>query len=371
MPKNPSLKNRIMKLVRFVSDNQQRQFSINVRKNVNRYFEEKGISVKSNIAMVIKTIAMISLYIGPFVIILTVPLNAWIALALAVLMGIGLAGIGMSVMHDAVHGSYSRRQWVNKWLGGTMYLLGSNVLNWKIQHNVLHHTFTNITGLDEDIDDKGPIRLSDNRPLKFYHRYQFIYAFLFYGLMTFTMLINDFTRLFSYHKASLLKNENKKIGHEFAKMLVRKIIYLSAIIGLPIWLTDYSVWQILLGFFIMHWTGSIILSFVFQMAHVVEGAEQPVPQDNIPTEWSIHQLNTTSDFGRSNRLLSWYVGGLNFQIEHHLFPNICHIHYREIAPIIERTAIEFGLTYNLKPTFRNAFASHVRRLKELGTNKSK
>ena len=354
-----------MKLVRFTSDAHQKRFAVTVRKNVNRYFEEKGISVKANTNMFIKTIVMISLYVVPFVVVLIVPVTPWVALALCVLMGIGIAGVGMGVMHDAVHGSYSKKQWVNNLLGGTMYLLGSNVLNWRIQHNVLHHSFTNITGLDEDINDKGPIRLSENRPLKRYHRYQFVYAFFFYGFMTFTMLVNDMSRLFAYHKAGLLKSEKRKLGNEFMKMFARKIIYLFFIIGLPLVFTDFSFLQIFFGFFIMHWTGSIILSFVFQMAHVVEGADQPLREDQA-NDWTVHQLNTTSDFGRKNMLLSWYIGGLNYQIEHHLFPNICHVHYRNIAPIVEKTAKEFGLTYNLKPTFFDAFISHVKRLKELG-----
>ncbi|MBI3519158.1 MAG: acyl-CoA desaturase [Bacteroidetes bacterium] len=353
--------------VKFIAqDKTEKQFVVDLRKRVNDYFKLNHISPKANANMVIKTIVLISSYIIPFIIILLVPMNAWLALALTVLMGFGIAGVGMGVMHDACHGAYSQKHWVNHLLSGTLYLLGSNVLNWKIQHNVLHHTYTNISGLDEDIDDKGPIRLSENKPLKWYHKYQFIYAFAFYGLMTITMLTNDFTRLFKYHQAGLVKSQNKKIAQEFVKMLFRKIIYLSVIIGLPLWLTDYTIWQILFGFFMMHWTASIILSFVFQMAHVVEGAEQPMPESNIPSDWSIHQLHTTSDFARNNKFITWYVGGLNFQIEHHLFPNICHIHYKQLAPIVEQTAKEYGIYYNLKPSFNSALLSHIYRLKELG-----
>ena len=353
--------------VKFIStDKHEKQFAIDLRKRVNDYFKINHISPKANTNMVIKTIVLISSYIIPFLIILFVPMNAWIAFGLTVLMGLGIAGVGMGVMHDACHGAYSKRHWVNHMLAGTLYLLGSNVLNWKIQHNVLHHTYTNISGLDEDIDNKGPIRLAENNPVRWYHKYQFIYAFAFYGLMTIIMLTNDFMRLYKYHKAGLVKSQNKKMAVEFTKMLFRKIIYLSAIFGLPLWLTDYSIWQLLLGFFIMHWTASIILSFVFQMAHVVEGAEQPVLKDNIPTEWSVHQLHTTSDFARNNKFITWYVGGLNFQIEHHLFPNICHIHYKKLAFIVEQTAKEYGIVYNLKPSFNSAFISHVNRLKELG-----
>jgi linoleoyl-CoA desaturase len=356
-----------MNTVRFVSDDKhEKQFVMDLRKRVNDYFKLHHISPKANAAMVSKTIILLGSYLVPFVILLVMPMNPWIALGLAVLMGLGIAGIGMGVMHDACHGAYSQKHWVNHLLAGTLYLLGSNVLNWKIQHNVLHHTYTNISGLDEDIDDKGPIRLSENKPLKWYHRFQFIYAFAFYGLMTITMLTNDFTRLYKYHKEGLIKSQNKKMTNEVIKMVFRKIVYLAVIIGLPLWLTGYSFGQIVFGFFVMHWTASIILSFVFQMAHVVEGAEQPVPKSTMPSDWSVHQLHTTSDFARNNKLLSWYVGGLNFQIEHHLFPNICHVHYKNLAPIVEQTAKEYGIIYNLKPSFRSALLSHIYRLKQLG-----
>ncbi len=356
-----------MNTVKFTSTNKfEKQFAVALRKNVNDYFKENHLSTKANISMVLKTIILVSLYIVPYIIILTIPMSSLIALGLVVLMGIGIAGVGMGVMHDACHGSYSKKHLVNNLLGGTLYLLGSNVLNWKIQHNVLHHTYTNISGLDEDINEKGPIRLAEQSPLKWYHRYQFMYAFVFYGLMTIAKLINDFTNLFNYHKKGLVKSQNKKLINEFIKMVFRKAAYLLIVLGLPLWLTDFKWYQILVGFFIMHWVASIILSFVFQMAHVVEGAEQPVLEEELNTDWHVHQLKTTSDFARNNKLLGWYVGGLNFQIEHHLFPNICHVHYSKIAPIVERTAKEFGIPYNLKSSFGNAFMSHIERLKVLG-----
>ncbi len=356
-----------MNPVRFsTTDLSERQFVVALRKNVNEYFKKNNISTKGNSKMVLKTVVLTSLYIVPFLLILFVPMNFVIALIMCVVMGIGIAGVGMGVMHDACHSSYSKTPWVNNLLGGSLYLLGSNVLNWKIQHNVLHHTYTNIAGYDEDINTKGPIRLAENTQLKKHHRYQYIYAFFFYGLMTFSKLINDFTLLIHYDKKGLVKSQNKTLRNEFVKMLFRKIIYLTIIFGLPIWLTDFKWYQILVGFFIMHWVASIIMSFVFQLAHVVDGAEQPLPDDHINSDWYVHQLKTTSDFARENKILGWYIGGLNFQIEHHLFPNICHIHYPKLAPIVEKTALEFNIPYNLKPSFINAFSSHIHRLKELG-----
>ena len=358
-----------MKTLKFISsDKHQKEFAIAVRKNVNNYFKEKGISTKGNLPMVIQTIVMLSVYIVPFVLILTVSMNAWIAMLMAVLMGAGMAGIGMCVMHDAVHGSYSRKEWVNKILGGTMYLLGSNVFNWKIQHNFFHHAYTNIEGYDQDIAANGSIRLSQYAPLRKIHRYQYIHAFFFYGLMTISKLTNDFTQLVEYNKAGITRQYHINPKFEYVKMVFLKIVYLYVFIGIPILFSSFNWWQVLLGFFIMHWTAGCILSTVFQMAHVVEGTEQLLPNAEgiIKSEWAVHELRTTSDFARNNLFLNYYIGGLNFQIEHHLFPNICHIHYRKIAPIVQETAKEFGFNYNLKPTFLNALYSHIHRLKELG-----
>ena len=358
-----------MKTVKFISsDIHQKQFAAELRKNVLAYFKDNNISTKGNAALLFRTVVMALCYIVPFVLMLTLPVNPWLAAFLCVIMGIGIAGTGMCTMHDAVHGAYSSKKWINKLMGGSLYLLGSNVFNWKIQHNVLHHTYTNITGLDQDIESKGPIRLSENAPLRKFHKYQFLHAFLFYGLMTIVKLTKDFTQLAAYNKAGITSNYKFNPTIEYIKMVIYKAIYLLVIIGLPILLTPFSWWQVLIGFFIMHWTAGAILSTVFQMAHVVEGADQPMPDENgvVQCDWSVHELATTSDFAPHNKWLNWYVGGLNFQIEHHLFPNICHVHYPKIAPIVEATALKYGYAYNLKPTLKDAFLSHVQRLKELG-----
>jgi linoleoyl-CoA desaturase len=225
-----------------------------------------------------------------------------------------------------------------------------------------------VDGYDQDIDSKGPLRLSKFAPLKKMHKYQYIHAFFFYGLMTITKLIRDFTQLIDFNKAGITKHHNVKPIFQYAKMLVVKLLYVFVIIGFPILFSSFTWWQVLIGFFIMHWVAGFILGTVFQMAHVVEGTKQFQANEEgiIDSVWAVHELETTSDFARNNRILNYYVGGLNFQIEHHLFPKVCHIHYRKIAPIVEKTALEFGFEYNLKPTFRSAFLSHVTTLKELG-----
>jgi linoleoyl-CoA desaturase len=358
-----------MKIIHFAKESKAHEnFSSALKKNVANYFKENNISHNANGVMVIKTIVMISLYLVPFILLLTINPTVWQGLGLAVLMGIGVAGTGMCVMHDAVHGSYSKKNWVNKTLGGTLYLLGNNILNWRIQHNVIHHTYTNIDGYDEDIDSNGPVRLAEHSPLKKFHKYQYIHAFFFYGLMTIVKTFYDFPQLAKYNKLGLTKGQNVNPTWEYLKMIFRKLVYLILIIGLPLYFTNLVWWQVIIGFFVMHWVAGLILAVIFQLAHVVEGAHQPLltPDGNIENEFAVHQLLTTANFGRNNKLLTWFVGGLNFQVEHHLFPHICHVHYKHLSYIVEQTANDFNLPYNIKPSFRSALKSHIQRLKELG-----
>lgn len=361
-----------MERIKFRSkDNNEQIFANEVRQRVRLYFKENNCSTRGNFTLYLKSVIMLGAYLTPFVVLLTVPMHPLAALGMTVLMGIGEAGVGMSVMHDGAHGAYSSKAWLNKLASSTMFLMGSNTFNWKIQHNIKHHTFTNIYKYDDDISTKGIIRLCEHAPLKKYHRFQHIYAFPLYGLMTLLRLFGEITILLDLNKEGITKGQNINPAVEVFRLIITKIVYLSVIIGLPLWLTDFTIWQILIGFATMHVVAGMIMSTIFQMAHVVEGTLQPLPDKHhlIPTEWLVHQLRTTSDFGRKNGLFSWYIGGLDYQIEHHLFQNISHVHYPAIAPIVEATAKEYGFTYNLKPNVFQALASHYRRLKELGREK--
>ena len=356
--------------IKFKSENAKEiEFSKLLKKRVRDYFNASGRSTHGDGRMYFKSMVMMALYLIPFILLLFVVQSLWVALVLVVLMGIGEAGIGMSVMHDAAHGAYSNKKWVNTLAASSMFLLGSTTINWKIQHNLYHHTYTNIYSFDPDISTKAVIRLSDHAPLKKYHRFQKFYAFPLYGLMTILKLLGEINAFIGYNQKGMVSRMNASPAKEFAKLILTKIIYLSVIIGLPLLFTDFSIWQILLGFMVIHFVAGMIMSTIFQMAHVVMDVYQPVPVNGIiPSKRLVHQLRATADFGKKSGLLSWYMGGLDFQTEHHLFPNICHIHYAAIAPIVEKTASEFGLTYNNNQTFAHALVSHYKRLEELGQN---
>ena len=354
--------------VKFINKDRSTFFST-LRKRVDAYFEENNISKKGNASMVFKTIVMSVLYFGTFLLILTNDFTSWQMLILAVVMGIGQSGIGLSVMHDANHGSYSSNNMINMLLGNSVNLIGGYSHNWKIQHNILHHTYTNIHDMDEDLDAGNTLRFTPEMKHRSYHKFQHIYFLLIYSLLTLNWaLVKDFKQLFRYYKNGLAVGGRKKYIQELIRLIFTKVLYFSFIFVLPLYVLNITWWQWIIGFLAIHLTAGVILSVIFQLAHIVEDANMPELNDtgDIDNEWAIHQLVTTANFASKDRLLSWYVGGLNFQVEHHLFPKICHVHYKNLSSIVRKTAVEYGLPYNDNPTFRGAFRSHIRFLKRLG-----
>ncbi len=313
---------------------------------------------------------MFALYFVPYGIIVGGGVTGTTSLILlVVIMSLGLAGIGLSVMHDANHGAYSKKKWLNTLIGYSMNLIGANAFNWKMQHNVLHHSYTNVHEEDEDVSPRGVLRLTPHSNWKKIHQYQFIYAWFLYGLMTLVWLsIKDFTRIVKYDRNGLAKKNNMHIGREWVILIGSKLLYIGYIFVIPVVFTSLVWWQIVLGIVIMHYIAGFILAIIFQPAHVIEGTEFPLPDEThtLENNWAVHQLLTTTNFGNKSRWFSWYVGGLNYQIEHHLFPNICHVHYRKIAGIVKETALEFGLPYKSARTFVGALYGHAKLLKQLG-----
>ncbi|MHB1105651.1 MAG: fatty acid desaturase family protein [Lutibacter sp.] len=340
-----------------------------LNKRVNAYFKENELKRTGNWKLYTKAVIMFGLFLAPLIVILTVSMPQWAMLLLTLVIGIGMAGVGMNVMHDSNHESFSNKKWVNKIMGSSMYILAGNVYNWKVQHNVLHHTFTNIPGYDEDIDAGRIIRFSKNTKWLKIHKFQKYYSFFLYGLLTINWAITtDFRQMHKYLKRKLSYGKFPNPATEWTTLIVTKIIYYLLWIVLPLLLLDIAWWKVLIGFFVMHYTAGIILSIVFQLAHIVPMAEMPLPdkEGNLEHTWAVHQLYTTANFAPNNKFISWYTGGLNHQVEHHIFPHISHIHYEKIAKIVKETALEFNLPYNEYKTFTKAIIEHFNQLKTLG-----
>lgn len=345
------------------------EFYATLQKKVRAYFAEQNRKPRANAKFWGKAIVMAGFYWGALALIVFAPLPMWAFYVCWAILGIGMAGIGMNVMHDANHGSVSEKSWINKTLGASIYLLSGNVFTWKTQHNVLHHSYTNIHGVDEDLDARGLLRLHPEEEYKPMHKYQHYYAPFLYGLLTINWLLTkDFTQLNRYHKLGVAGKNNKK--KELVNIIFWKVAYFAIFLCLPVFVGGYSVLSVVLGIFLAHFLAGFVLSVIFQLAHVMPDVSHPVNQDN-KTEhsWAVLQLLTTANFSTKSRIVTWFVGGLNFQIEHHLFPNISHIHYPKIAEIVRNTANEMKLPYYEYKTFWGATAAHFTYLKTLANMK--
>jgi linoleoyl-CoA desaturase len=343
-------------------------FGDEVKRRVAAYFEARGLSDKATAAMRLKTVVLLTATFGSYALILSNRFSPWAMLGLAVVMGVGFAGIGFSVEHDALHGAYSHRPWVNRMLGFTFDLLGANGYMWKITHNVIHHTYTNIHGVDEDLTVSPLLRLSPEASRAPMHRWQHWYAIPAYSLSTlFWVFIKDYKYFLQKDLGPYKDKQHPR--SEIAILVVTKAIYYTWAVVVPLLVLNVAWWQFGIGFLALHLTAGAILGVVFQLAHVVEDTEylQPDTTGMMESAWVVHEMRTTADFGRSNPLLNWYVGGLNFQVEHHLFPRVCSIHYPAISPIVEQVASECGVPYHAQPTFRSAVRSHLGMLKQLGS----
>jgi linoleoyl-CoA desaturase len=277
--------------------------------------------------------------------------------------------VGLNVLHDANHGSLTSSKRLNDAISKVVDFIGGNSVMWRIQHNVLHHTFTNVDGLDEDISVPYVMRFSPTRPRLFVHRFQWLYAWGFYAIMTlYWLTVKDFVSLMRYRKSGLLARSGSSFGRVLGWLVVTKVVQFGYVIGLPLAFSGLSAGQILLGWVVMHAISGLTLASIFQPAHVLEDHAFETAQSGgqLPEDAFTHQLQTTANFGTRSRLLTWLCGGLNHQIEHHLFPHVCHVHFPKLAPIVQRTAEEFGLPYRASTSFAGALWLHTRMLWQLG-----
>lgn len=359
---------RVKGSVKFVNVDKNAFFST-LRKRVDEYFVDNHISKSGDSQLAVKTAVLLALYLLPYVAILYFGPGWLFVLSMSVIMGLGMAGLGMSVMHDANHGAYSGSKAINWIMAHVLNIMGGSTFNWKLQHNILHHTYTNITNMDDDIASKPALRLSPHAPAAKVYRYQWFHAFFLYGLTTlYWVTAKDFVQFHRYRKNNVNTQQSSENRNFLARLIVLKLVYFFIFFVAPIVFFGIPFMQMLSGFLLMHFVSGVILTVIFQLAHSVEGTHHPLPTAAgiIENDWAIHQMNTTVNFAPKNKVLSWYVGGLNFQIEHHLFPRISHIHYPAIAPIVEQTARQYNIPYLQHNTFGAAFNAHILFLKRLG-----
>lgn len=348
-------------------NNKNNEFYQSLKKSVDDYFVKNNIKQTGDWRLFIKTYILVGSSLLFYGLLILVKMDVVPALLLCAALGFSLSFIGFSVMHDANHGSYSGNSKLNDALGLSLNALGASSYFWKQKHNIIHHTYTNVDGIDDDIAKSPIIRQCESQKWVPAHKVQHIYLLFVYSLSTiFWIYIMDFTKYFS---RKIYTTEAWKMGlKNHIIFWVTKIYYVAVFIVIPIMVWGWQGW--LIGYLLMNVVMGLTLSLVFQLAHVVENTEfEHIGLDetkHLETAWAEFQIRTTSNFAMNNKLISWLVGGLNFQVEHHLFPRVSHIHYPALSKIVQEKCIEFHLPYNYYPTLMGAIASHFRTMKMLG-----
>lgn len=336
---------------------------------VAEYFAATGLKRRGLIGMYVKAATVLAWLGASYALLVFVATTWWHVVLLGVSLAFALAGVGFNVPHDAGHGGFSGSRLLNGLAKRSFDLIGGSSYLWYWRHNILHHNYTNIAGADDDIS-VGPLgRLSPAQPRHAAHRYQHVYMWVLYGFVAFKwQLVDDFVEMVRGRIAS--HPIPRPAARDLTVFALGKLVFLALVFVLPAFLHPFST--VVLVYAAIGLATGVIIGVVFQLAHCLEEADFPtVPGANrLETDWATHQVQTTVDFARTNRLLTWYVGGLNFQIEHHLFPSICHLHYPALAPIVERTCREFGVRYTAHETIGAALRSHTRWLKRLGASEA-
>lgn len=341
-------------------------FYSELRARVRELVEEPGRERRAKVRMYVKSAFMIAWVVATWVGLLFFAQTWWQAALLAVSMGLALAGVGFNITHDANHGAYPGGTRVNRTMSWTMDLIGASSYVWRTKHNTAHHTFTNISGADSDIDSMPFARFAPDQPRRRYHRFQHYYMWFLYGLFAIKWhTLGDF----GYLRAKKIGETPLKWprGRELAGFWAGKVIFFSWTLVIPLLL--HPVWQVAVVFALASFVLAFTLAVTFQLAHCLEEAEfSSIEQmeEAGPSEWARHQIETTVDFAPRSRLLRWYLGGLNFQVEHHLFSRISHIHYPDMAVVVKEVCDKHGVQHQSHDTLWPALASHARWLRQMG-----
>lgn len=336
-----------------------------LRQRADAYFARTGTAPDSAPGMGAKTLVILGWFAASYGLLAFWSSTPWQALACSVSLGLAMAGIGFNVQHDGGHGAYSGRRRVNALMAFSLDVVGGSSYMWRWKHNVFHHSHPNVDGLDTDIDIQPFCRLTSSQRWRAGHRFQHVYAWLLYALLVPKWhFVDDFTALITGRIGG--KPYPRPRGLELAGLLGGKALFLTWAFGVPLLL--HPVGQVALCYLVVSVTAGLVLATTFQLAHAVEGAAPELDGAGQPqTDWAVHQVRTSVNFAPGNAALTWYLGGLNYQIEHHLFPSVCHLHLKALAPIVQATCAELGVPYRVHRTARAALASHVRWLRQLGT----
>jgi len=341
-------------------------FIVETRRDVERYLGSGRTRARGLVELYLKAVVGLGVLVGSWTALMFADPGVWLGLTALAGLWLGTMLTAFCVMHDANHGSYFRSRRLNHLLGWTGdSLLGFSSYAWRVKHNVAHHTYTNVDEYDADITQVPVARFMPTQEPRPWYRLQHLYIWPLYGLMGLRwQTIGDVAAL---SRGSIGRSALRKPGGwDLAGLVGGKAIFVGWALALP--MLVYPWWLVLAAYAAFSAVVSLVMAVTFQLAHCVEEADfvtagQATAERRI---WAVHEVETTVNFCPRNRALTWALGGLNFQIEHHLFPGVPHTHYAHLAEIVQRNALRHGIRYTAHPTLRAALRSHYRHLRSMG-----
>ena len=340
-----------------------------LNERIEQYFSEKGIPKTGNKTMVFKIILYFSLDILFYGLMITGTTTLGFY-TFYLLMGFFVLLTAFNISHDAAHGVAVKSKFWNKVLFSLSFnLQGNNAYVWGKNHNESHHLYTNVEGSDIDVLNNPLFRMTESQELKWFHRYQFIYAPFLYLLYSINWFFFRETLMLFNLSSRTIKIEIPK--NEVVKLVIYKLLYIGYMIILPVYLLPFGWQTVLLAFLLNHFMVSIIFVGVLGVSHLSDFVEHPVPDQNnkLDMSWPKLQMCTSVDYNADSKFFNWTLGGFNAHALHHLLPNICHVHYLEILPMFRELAQKHNLNYMEMP-YSKSLASHFRFLKGMGTQQT-
>jgi linoleoyl-CoA desaturase len=286
-------------------------------------------------------------------------------LAASVSLAFASAALAFNIFHDANHGSFCCDRRLNLLIAKLCCAsLGIGRHFWLRKHNVLHHSYPNVFEWDDDIETRGHLRFSPEQAWRPEYRRQYLYFPLLYALNSFEWIfIKDFVQYFR-SRINPYQDSPPLSASEQVEFWLSKAAYGIAFVAAPLCLQPFIV--VAAGFFVFHVVFGLLLALFTQLAHINDAVAFPaLGRAPRADDWAAHQVRTTANFATRNLVVNWFAGGLNFQIEHHLFPHLPHTRYLAISPMVREAALQFGLPYIEYPTLRQAVSSHIRLLHRL------
>jgi linoleoyl-CoA desaturase len=353
-----------MNKLKFAKD-EGSDFFKELNETVDKLFREQGIAKTGNRIMIFKIIMYFSLDILFY----SLMINAGTTTGFYVfylLTGLSVLLTAFNVSHDAAHGVAVKSKALNKFLFSLSFnLQGNNAYVWGKHHNESHHLYTNVEGSDIDVLNNPLFRMTEHQPLKWFHRYQYLYApflYLLYSINWFffretLMLVNVSSRTIKIH---IPRNE-------VIKLVLYKLLYIGYMAILPVYMLPFGWGHVLLAFILNHFIVSLIFVGVLGVSHLSDYVAHPVPgpDNKLDMSWPKLQMCTSVDYNAGSKFFNWTLGGFNAHALHHLLPHVCHVHYLKILPIFRELAHKHGLTYMEMP-YRESLAAHFRFLKVMG-----